>query len=113
MSDFLIDAYIAIEMVVFVYVFALGVLAITLSECVYDIENVLTDPNEFIKCVFQWQYVILGLSDYVKPSGIAFLIVTSAIFLLPFNAMVFVFLTVLEFIRLLIRIFMKVFGKEV
>lgn len=113
MTDFLIDAYIAIETLVFIYVFAIGGLAIGLSEWVYDIDDVLIDPKEFVKCVFQWQYVILGLSDYVKASGIAFLIITSAIFLLPFNAIVFVFLMVLEFIRLLIRIFMKIFGKEI
>lgn len=108
----LICGYLVIELFVFVFVFCIGGLIIALSDTIYDLEEALHDKEEFFRCVFQWQYAILNLSEYVKPSGIIFLIAATSIFLLPFNFFVFAILLFCEIIRLFIYAFMVVFGKK-
>lgn len=105
--------YCAIEIFVLVFVGTIGSLIITLDSAVYEMDDVLKNVNQFLRCVFMYQFAIKEYLDYyVKNSGIILLILLSSVFLLPLNLLIFCVLCVSFVIKIIVIIFLKVFGKK-
>lgn len=112
MSD-IFGIYCAIELFVLVFVGTIGSLIITLDSAVYEMDDGLKNFNQFLRCVFMYQFAIKEYLDYyVKNSGIILLIVLSSIFVLPLNLLIFFVLCGSLVIKFIVIIFMKVFGKK-
>ena len=95
-----------------IFVGMVGALALGLSEF-YDMDDVLVSRKEFFRCVFQWElFVWEAPKEYVNVAGRIILVLLSTIFVMPFNITVFVMLSFFEFIRFLVWMFLKIFGKR-
>lgn len=111
--DKIFEIFCSIDLFVIMVVGTIGSLSITLDSAVYEIDDVLKNFNQFLRCVFMYQFAIKEYLDYyVKNSGIILLIVLSSIFVLPLNLLIFFVLCGSLVIKFIVIIFIKVFGKK-
>lgn len=87
-------------------------LIICLVEEVYNMDYVLNDKSEFLKCVFQLQIVVFQSKEYVNNLGVVILEILTTLFFWPLNIMVLSILLGAMAIKFVVWIFLKIFGKK-
>lgn len=82
-------------------------------EQIYSIDNCLTEKEQFLRCLFQWQVCVWEeTSDFINLTGRIILVSIISVLCLPFNILTLVMLIICEVIRFVIWIFIKCFGKK-
>lgn len=81
-------------------------------ENIFDIDYVLKDKKEFIRCLFMYQFFIYdNLKNKINPLGMIILFALSTFCFWSLNIIVFVTLIILLVIRILCLMFFKIFKK--
>lgn len=98
---------------IFVFVGVFVSLAITLSEEVYDIDCCLSSKEDFIHCIFMYQYAIKYLlEDEINILGVAILEILTTLSVWFLNVVVFIILLFCLLIKGICYGFWWIFGKR-
>ena len=103
------DYYILIGIIVGV----MGSLAISISDEIYEMDLVLTDKEEFVRCVFMYQFTVYELlKDEIKKTGIIILEILTTLNVWFLNIFIFVIVGCLWIIKLICYLFWLIFRKR-
>lgn len=68
---------------------------IVLSEQVFNLDEVLTNKNDFIRCLFMWQFAVYDFEvEYINKLGIIIVETLVSIVIFPANIITFGMLTI-------------------
>ncbi len=96
----------------FLIVCTMAAFAISLSEFVFDFDQVLKSPKHFFRCVFQYQFCVLALKEYINTAGVVLLEVLVTILSFPANVLLFIVLLICEIFRFSCIGFLKLFERK-
>lgn len=101
-------------MFVFVFVGVMGSLAISLCGEVYEMEDCLKNKEDFIHCIFMYQYVVaILLGDYgINKAGIAVAEILTALSVWFLNIMIFAWLCFELLLKGIFYLFWLIFRKR-
>lgn len=103
------DCYILINIIVGV----IGSMVISLSDEIYEMDLVLTDKNEFVRCVFMYQFTVYELlKDEINKTGIIILEVLTTLNVWFLNVLIFAVTVFLRIVKLICHLFWLIFRKR-
>lgn len=86
---------------------------ISISDDIFCFEEVLKNKNEFIKCVFMWQFGIYYLlEETINILGIIILEIVLTMLVIPFNLLVLIICITLLILKCICMLFYFTFRKK-
>lgn len=105
----IVDCYIFINLLVG----ALGSLVISVSDETYEMDLVLTDKNEFVRCIFMYQFAVYELlKDEINKTGIIILEILTTLSVVFLNVFIFAIIIFLFAIKMICYLFWIAFRKR-
>lgn len=90
-----------------------GSTSISISDEIYEMDLVLKDKNEFVRCVFMYQFTIYELlKDKINKTGIIILEVITTFSVWFLNVFVFLVVVCLWIIKMICYLFWLMFRKK-
>lgn len=91
----------------------IGSLVISISDEIYEMDMVLTDKNEFFRCIFMYQFTVYELlKDEINEAGIIILEVLVTLSVWFLNVLVFLIVVFCLIVKLICRLFWIIFKKK-